>query len=180
MRYEDVIQFWFGELTQKDWFGGSPELDARIRERFGATHDAVAAGETFQWRSAPQGRLAEVIVLDQFSRNMFRGSGRAFAYDSLALVLAQETVAQRLDEQLDTAQRKFLYTPYIHSESLVIQDEGLRLFTPVGDENTLKFVHMHIDVLKRFGRFPKRYAVLGRESTPEELEYIASTGNRPF
>ena len=175
MQHRDVIQFWFGELKEADWWGGSPELDQRIRDRFSATHAAVAAGETFGWRTTAEGRLAEVIVLDQFSRNMFRGSGRAFAYDGMALVLAQEAVAQHADEQLVGPKRTFLYTPYIHSESLVVQSEGLRLYTPVADERTLGFVRMHIDVLKRFGRFPKRNAVLGRESTADELVHIQTS-----
>src|SRR4051794_11120232 len=100
MQAADVINFWFTELTYKEWFSSSPELDARIAERFASTHAAVAAGETFHWRATPEGRLAEVLVLDQFSRQMFRGTGRAFAYDGIALVLAQEAVARQADEQL--------------------------------------------------------------------------------
>jgi uncharacterized protein (DUF924 family) len=179
MRYEDVIDFWFGELTFKEWFGSSPELDARIRDRFAATHAAVAAGETFRWRATPEGRLAEVLVLDQFSRQIFRGSGRAFAYDGIALVLAQEAVAQRADEQLPGPKKNFLYMPYMHSESLVVHEESQRLFAATGDENAIKFEGMHLAVVKRFGRFPKRNALLGRESTPEELAYIASNDS-PF
>lgn len=179
MRHEDVIQFWFGELTSKEWFSASPELDAKIRDRFSATHAAVAAGETFGWRTTPEGRLAEVLVLDQFSRQLFRGTGRSFAYDGIALVLAQEAVAQNADAALTVQQRNFLYMPYMHSESLVIHAESDRLFTANGDANALKFERMHADVIKRFGRFPKRNALLGRETTPEELEYI-KTSSAPF
>ena len=179
MRHDDVIQFWFGELTYKEWFQSSPELDQKIRDRFGATHAAVAAGETFSWRATPEGRLAEVLVLDQFSRQMFRGSGKSFATDGIALVLAQEAVARGDDKPLTVQQRNFLYMPYMHSESLVIHAESDRLFIANGDDNALKFERMHCDVIKRFGRFPKRNALLGRDSTPEELEYIA-TSKAPF
>jgi uncharacterized protein (DUF924 family) len=175
----DVIGFWFGELTVNDWFGGSKDLDARIAEKFSSTHAAVAAGETFAWRKTAEGRLAEVIVLDQFSRQLYRGSAKSFAFDGMALVMSQEAVAQHADRELSGPKRTFLYMPYMHSESLVVHEEGLRLFTEVGDENALKFERMHADVLRRFGRYPKRNEVLGRESTPEELEYIKS-GNAPF
>jgi uncharacterized protein (DUF924 family) len=175
----DVIRFWFDELTVDDWFGGSKELDARIAEEFSSTHAAVAAGETFAWRKTAEGRLAEVIVLDQFSRQLYRGSAKAFAFDGMALVLSQEAVAQHADEQLVGPKRTFLYMPYMHSESLVVHEEGLRLFTAVGDENALKFERMHMDVLRRFGRYPRRNEVLGRTSTPQELEYMKSA-NAPF
>ena len=176
---DDVIQFWFGELKQDDWFVGSPELDARIKERFGATHAAVAAGETFGWRTTAEGRLAEILVLDQFSRNIYRGSGKAFAFDGIALVLSQEAVARGADQQLEGPRRTFLYMPYMHSESPVVHEEAMRLFTAMGDENVLKYERAHYEVIKRFGRYPRRNAPLGRESTPEELEYIAKNAG-PF
>jgi uncharacterized protein (DUF924 family) len=178
-RADEVIQFWFEELTQKDWWGSSPELDARIAQRFSTIHAAVAAGETFRWRLTAEGRLAEVIVLDQFSRQMFRGTGRAFAYDGIALVLAQEAVAQRADEQLTSEQRTFLYMPYMHSESLIVHDEALRLFESLGNDWVAGFERRHRDVIVRFGRYPKRNAALGRTSTPEELAYIRE-GSDPF
>ena len=111
---------------------------------------------------------------DQFSRQLFRGHPRAFGQDSMALALAQEAVAGGHDRALETARRKFLYMPYMHSESLVIHEETLRLFTALGEEETLKFEIAHADCLRRFGRYPRRNATLGRESTAEELEYIAS------
>jgi len=176
---DDVIQFWFGDLEQKDWFSSSPELDARIKDRFGITHAAVAAGETFGWRATAEGRLAEVIVLDQFSRNIYRGIGKAFAFDAIALVLAQEAVARAVDQQLVGPRRHFLYMPYMHSESPVVHEEAMRLFSELGDDNILKYERAHYEVIKRFGRYPRRNAPLGRESTPEELEYIR-TNSGPF
>jgi uncharacterized protein (DUF924 family) len=115
-----------------------------------------------------------VIVLDQFSRQLHRGSPKAFAQDGMALVLAQEAVAGRFDQALEPQRRMFLYMPYMHSESLVIHEEAQRLFTALGDQQQLKYEAIHLDCLKRFGRYPRRNAALGRESTPEELDYIAS------
>lgn len=175
---DDVIQFWF-ELKVEDWFGASPDLDARIKDHFGATHAAVASGETFGWRATADGRLAEIVVLDQFSRNIYRGSGKAFAFDGIALVLAQEAVSRGVDQELQGPRRTFLYMPYMHSESPIVHEEAMRLFTALGDENALKFERAHFDIIKQFGRYPRRNAPLGRESTPAELEYIAKNAG-PF
>lgn len=171
---EDILAFWFVEHGRDDWFGGKPEFDARIAERFGAAHPRIAAGEAWGWRATPAGRLAEVIALDQFSRQLHRGSGAAFASDGMALVLAQEAVAGGFDQRLEPARRMFLYMPYMHSESLVVHEEAVRLFTSLGNEEALKYEQAHVEVLERFGRYPRRNAALGRESTPAELDYIAS------
>jgi uncharacterized protein (DUF924 family) len=171
---EDVIRFWFVDHGQPDWFGGKPEFDAEIAAKFTATHAAVAAGEAYTWRKTAEGRLAEIIVLDQFSRQLFRGQAKAFATDGMALVLAQEAIAQGLDKELDTMQRTFLYLPYQHSESPSLQAQSLRLFQSIGNEQGIQFARWHVDVIQRFGRFPKRNKALGRESTPEELAYINS------
>jgi len=171
---DDVLAFWFEEHGEDDWFAGKPEFDAAIAARFTATHEAVSAGEGYLWRKSIAGRLAEIIVLDQFSRQLHRGNGRAFAQDRMALVLAQEAVAQQLDRDLPAERRTFLYMPYMHSESMVIQAHSLRLFQGLGDEKSTQFAQWHVDVIRRFGRFPKRNAPLGRESTAEELAYMAS------
>lgn len=171
---QDVIEFWFVEHGPEDWFSANPEFDRRLADAFAETHAAVARGEAWQWRETPDGRLAEIIVLDQFSRQLFRGSPQAFATDSMALALAQEAVAGGHDKALEQARRKFLYMPYMHSESLPIHDEAFRLFTSLGEEETLKYEVAHADCLRRFGRYPRRNAALGRQSTAEELEYIAS------
>lgn len=171
---EDVLRFWFDEHGPDDWFAAEPAFDRRIAERFAATHEAAARGEAWRWRETPAGRLAEIIVLDQFSRQLFRNDPRAFASDAMALALAQEAVANGHDKALDPVQRRFLYMPYMHSESLVIHDEALRLFTELGDESTLKYEIAHADTLRRFGRYPRRNAALSRESTAEELAYMAA------
>lgn len=171
---EQVLHFWFVEHGQKDWFGGGPEFDARLAAAFTETHLAVAAGEAWGWRGTPEGRLAEIIVLDQFSRQIHRGEARAFASDPMALALAQEAVAGGHDLMLDQQKRMFMYMPYMHSESLVVHEEALRLFSALGIEETLKFEQAHFDLLKRFGRYPRRNAALGRASTSVEAEYCAS------
>jgi uncharacterized protein (DUF924 family) len=172
--HDDVLRFWFVEHGPDDWFAGGADFDARLAERFTETHSRVAVGEAFPWRGTAEGRLAEVIVLDQFSRQLYRGSPKAFARDGMALVLAQEAVAGGFDRALEPQRRTFLYMPYMHSESLVIHEEAMRLFTAPGFEEQLKYEVAHFDCLKRFGRYPRRNAALGRESTPEELDYIAA------
>ena len=125
-----------------------------------------------QGQRGPAGRCAEIIVLDQFSRNLFRGSARAFAQDGMALALAQEAVAAGADQRMTDDQRYFTYMPYMHAESLVVHEEALRLFTALGHAEALRFEKAHRDVIERFGRYPARNAVLGRESTAEELSYL--------
>ncbi len=172
----DILDFWFVQHTRDDWFGSSPEFDARIAEEFGETHAAVARGEAWTWRVTPEGRLAEIIVLDQFSRQIFRGRAEAFATDRMALALAQEAVAGGHHNFLPAMpQRMFLLLPYQHSESAVVQAESVRLHTALGVPEMLEFAEGHADCIRRFGRFPKRNAALGRQSTAEELEYIANT-----
>ena len=171
----DVLDFWFVQHGQEDWFGASPEFDTLIETEFSETHAAAARGEAWNWRTTAEGRLAEIIVLDQFSRQLFRGRGEAFACDGMALTLAQEAVAGGHHSFLPMPQRMFMLLPYQHSESVVVQAESVRLHTVLGVPEILKFAEGHAGVIKRFGRFPKRNAALGRQSTEDELEYIAST-----
>lgn len=171
----DVLSFWFVEHGQPDWFGGKPEFDAKIAEQFSETYSAVAHGEGWRWRTTPNGRLAEIIVLDQFPRQLFRGRPEAFATDAMALALAQEAVAGGHYNFLPMPQRMFVLLPYMHSESAVVQAESLRLHTALGAPELLKFAEGHEQCIARFGRFPKRNVALGRTNTPEEAEYIAST-----
>jgi uncharacterized protein (DUF924 family) len=175
---DDVLDFWFVEHGQKEWFGGGPEFDRKLAGRFAETHEAVARGEAWTWRATPEGRLAEIIVLDQFSRQIHRGSPLAFASDDMALALAQEAVAGGHDVALEPVRRRFMYMPYMHSESLLVHEEAMRLFTALGDAEMLKYEGLHAACLRRFGRYPSRNAVLGRESTPEELDYIAGDEDR--
>lgn len=174
---EDVLQFWFGELTPDDWWRRDTALDQRIADRFGRTLAAAAHCELHAWRATARGRLAEVIVLDQFSRNVHRDTAAAFANDALALALAQEAVARGCDLELPAAERAFLYLPWMHSESALIHEEALRLFAAPGLEKNLDFEQRHKAIIDRFGRYPHRNALLGRTSTAEELEFLKQPGS---
>lgn len=179
MNCEDIIEFWFGETDPGNWFVRSEAFDQTIRQRFSAVHAAAAHCELGNWRRSAEGRLAEVIVLDQFSRNLFRDSARAFACDGLALALAQEAVRMGADWAMPPAQKAFLYMPYMHSESPLIHEQAIRLFSQPGLEYNLEFELKHKAVIDRFGRYPHRNALLGRESDPEELAFLAQPGS-PF
>ncbi len=174
---QDILHFWFEELSEKQHFVKDPALDAAIRQRFGATLEAAARCELFGWRSTTQGRLAEIVVLDQFSRNLFRDTPRAFAQDPLALVLAQELVASGQDRALPPTQLAFAYMPYMHSESAVVQAESVRLFAQPGLEDNLNFALRHQEIVVRFGRFPHRNSQLGRTSSAEELAFLSQPGS---
>jgi uncharacterized protein (DUF924 family) len=174
-----VLDFWFVDHGSKDWYSGSQRFDVELRIVFAPTLKRAECSELWQWRSTPQGRLAEIIVLDQFSRQLYRRSGRAFASDALALALAQEAVAQGQDKALDKDGRQFLYMPYMHSESLAVHDEALRLFETLGND-ALEYEKKHREVLLQFGRYPMRNAALARTSTAAELAYIAERGGNMF
>lgn len=167
-----VLSFWFDEIPHSLWFKKDVNFDAKIRNRFLALHHSACQGECFRWRESIEGRLAEIIVLDQFSRNLFRDSSLSFACDGMSLILAQEAVATELDRQLPPEKRAFLYMPYMHSESLLIHDEAMKLFNQPGLEDNFKFEVKHRDIIKRFGRYPHRNAILNRASTEEELEFL--------
>jgi len=177
MQPQSIPHFWFTELTPKQHFAKDAALDEAIRTRFGATLEAAARCELFAWRATPEGRLAEVLVLDQFSRNVYRDTPRAFAQDALALVLAQELVASGHDGSLPEAQRSFAYMPYMHSESALVHTQAVALFTQLGNENNLDFELRHKAIIDRFGRYPHRNALLGRTSTPEELAFLSEPGS---
>ena len=177
MQAQNVLHFWFEELTDKQHFVKDAALDETIRTRFGAVLVAAAQCELFAWRAAPAGRLAEIIVLDQFSRNIYRGTPPAFAQDALALALAQELVASGQDQLLSTAQRRFAYMPYMHSESALIHAQAVQLFAQPGLENGLDFELRHQVIIDRFGRFPHRNALLGRTSTAEVMAFLDEPGS---
>jgi uncharacterized protein (DUF924 family) len=174
---DDILHFWFEELSAKQHFAKDAALDAAMRERFGATLEAAARCELFGWRHTAQGRLAEILLLDQFSRNVYRDTARAFAQDALALALAQALVASGQDQQLPSAQRPFAYMPYMHSESLVVHTESVRLFGQPGLESNFDFALRHQAIIARFGRFPHRNAVMGRTSSVEELAFLEQPGS---
>jgi uncharacterized protein (DUF924 family) len=170
----DVLKFWFEDHGQEDWFGGKPEFDAEIAAGFAPTHAALALGEGWGWRDKPDGRLAEIIVLDQFSRQLFRGQAEAFASDGMALALAEEAVGGGHHQFLPPERRGFVLMPFMHSESPAMQAESVRLHTALGNPDALKFAEGHAAVIRRFGRFPRRNKALDRTSTQDELDYMAS------
>lgn len=179
--HEEILRFWLVETTPRQWWTADPALDAVIAERFGAVHEAAARGELAAWRDTPRGRLAEVIVLDQFSRNLHRHHPRAWACDGMALVLAQEAVSGGHDQALAPApERAFLYMPFMHSESRLIHVQAERLFASLGAPGRGNFEAelWHKAIVDRYGRYPHRNEVLGRVSTPQELEFLRQPGSR--
>jgi uncharacterized protein (DUF924 family) len=177
MHPDDILRFWFEELTPAQHFAQDDAVDEMIRARFQEVWEAGRRGVLWAWRGTPQGRLAEIVVLDQFSRNLRRGSPEAFAQDAMALVLTQELVAAGHDKALAPQQRAFAYMPYMHSESPAIHARAMELFNQPGLDNNLKFEVAHRDIIERFGRYPHRNAALGRASTPNELAFLAEPGS---
>lgn len=175
--HEAVLTCWFRELEPKQWWVADPALDAQIRERFGDTLARAARGELSAWRETAQGRLAEIIVLDQFSRNIYRGTPAAFAQDPVALVLAQEAIGAGAPAALSPIQRNFLYMPFMHSESRLVHEWAERLFRDNGLEDNYRYELRHKEIIDRFGRYPHRNAILRRESTPEELAFLEQPGS---
>ncbi len=174
---QDVLHFWFTELEVKQHFAKDAVLDATIADRFGKLLLAAIRGELWSWRETAPGRLAEIILLDQFSRNIWRDTPRAFAQDPQALTLAQELAASGLGETLSTVQRSFAWIPFMHSESSQVHEQAVHLFAQPGLENTQSFAVSHRAIIDRFGRYPHRNAILGRESTAEEIEFLAGPGS---
>lgn len=174
---DTVIRFWFDETSPKQWFSQDDGFDALISTRFNTTLEHAKQAELYHWRITPAGRLAEIIVLDQFSRNIYRNSAKAFEADPLALVLAQEAVARQADIDLTPKQVPFLFMPYMHSESAAIHQVALALFNKDAAKANLAFELRHKAIIDRFGRYPHRNEVLGRESTPEERIFLAQAGS---
>lgn len=184
----DVLDFWFGAPGSAEygrvralWFEKSPATDDAIRARFGAAVEAALHGAFEDWRTTPRGALALILLLDQFTRNVFRDTPRAFAGDARALATAQALVERGDDRSLTPYERQFAYLPFEHSEDRAAQETSLRLFTQLardGVPEALEWARKHYDVIARFGRYPHRNAILGRESTPEELEFLQQPGSR--
>ena len=177
MHVADVLKFWFDELEPIQWWKKDESVDRQIEARYGATHRQAIAGELDSWRVSPEGRLAEVIVLDQFSRNIHRDTPLAFAFDGMALLLAQEAVRMGADQQTDVEKRVFFYMPYMHSESALVHETAEQLFSQPGAEFNYEFELKHKAIIDRFGRYPHRNAILGRESSLEELEFLQQPGS---
>lgn len=172
MNYKQVLDFWFDPENKEFWFSKSDEFDLELEEKFGHTLQQAMQCELWTWRETAEGRLAEIIVLDQFSRNLFRDHPASFAQDPLALSLAQEAVRLDLDQQLAPDQRCFMYMPFMHSESKIIHAQALQLFEALGNPINLDFELKHKTIIDRFGRYPHRNQILERESTPEEVEFL--------
>ncbi|MCB2021239.1 MAG: DUF924 domain-containing protein [Burkholderiaceae bacterium] len=184
-----VLDFWFGApgsatdgKARAEWFRKDDAFDREIERRFASQMDSALAGGLREWDAAPRSALARILLLDQFTRNVFRDTPRAFAGDALALEAARDMVARGADEALTPQQRAFAYLPFEHAEDLAVQDESLRLFTRLataaeGFDGSLDFAQRHHAIIARFGRFPHRNAILGRTSTPEELAFLRQPGS---
>lgn len=171
-----VLNFWFVETTPKQRFTKDPAYDERMKAAFLDTYWEVMEGNTLEWRQTPAGRLAEIIVLDQFARNIFRGEAQSFAGDQLALTLAKEAIAAGADQQVPEEQRLFFYMPYMHSESPVVHEQAVKIFTKYGNETNLEYELKHKAVIDEFGRYPHRNEALGRETTVAEKAWLDAGG----
>ena len=183
-----ILDFWFGKPDEADygksrkvWFTKKPEFDQEVRSRFVIDYQQAAAGHLDDWKASPLGCLALIILLDQFPRNMFRGQPQAFATDPQSLAYAHHTVTQGFDKELLPIQRCFVYLPFEHSENLAHQRQAIELFSTLKDypecASGVDYAHRHLKVIERFGRFPHRNEILGRETTPEEAEFLKQPGS---
>jgi len=184
-----VLDFWFGQPTdpeygkdRKAWFAKDEAFDAEVRSSLGTTIEQGLRGELDAWAADGRPALARIVLLDQLTRNAFRDTPRAFAGDALALAAASRMVGERSDEALPTFMRAFVYRPFEHAEGLAMQDEAVRLFTRLVAEDpaagpNLDYAHRHRAVIERFGRFPHRNVILGRQSTAEEIEFLKLPGS---
>jgi uncharacterized protein (DUF924 family) len=176
MTPESILSFWFGEIDPKSWWKKDSAFDEAVRARFLDFHTAATRGEFFSWRHDARGRLAEILVLDQFSRNMFRHTAAAFSSDPLALLLAQEAIGSGVPDRLPASEAAFILMPIMHSESVLVHEAFARCFTLPGLSGTLGYENRHLEILKRFGRYPHRNALLGRASTDDEVAFLRGPG----
>jgi len=168
----DVLGFWFDELEPKDWFEVNAKVDEEISRRFSALHERLSEADTDKFLSDPDTALAAIIVLDQFSRNMFRKTGKAFASDPKALAIAKAALAKGYVELVPEKRRSFFRMPFMHSENLADQQRCVELFEAAGDEYSAKFAREHLEIIRRFGRFPHRNKALDRPSTAREIAFL--------
>lgn len=174
MTPEQVLDFWFSERSRAHWFKSTPEYDREVGSRFATAWEQARDGQLADWEEGAAGALALVILLDQFPLNMFRNGSQGYSTEALSRQVAGRAIARGYDRELPTERRAFLYLPYMHSESLVDQERSVELFTALGREENLVWARHHREIVRRFGRFPHRNAVLGRESTQLELEWLQS------
>lgn len=173
----DVLNFWFDELTPKDWYKKNSDLDLKIKEKFEQVYWQATRGELYLWRETLRGRLAEIIVLDQFSRNMFRNHKQAFKFDSLAVILSQEALQDKNFTSLSSTEQSFVLMPLMHSESKLIHELAVKEFSRPGLENNLDYEYKHKAIIDRFGRYPHRNDIMGRPSTQEEIDFLKEPGS---
>lgn len=184
----EILDFWFGRPDEaiyghphQVWFIKKPKFDREIRNRFLSVYEQAAMGQLEDWKDSPLSCLALILLLDQFPRNMFRGTAQAFATDPQALSAAQYAVSQGFDQELLPVQRWFIYLPFEHSEDLAMQQQNIQLFNQLKDDphtlKTINYAVRHLEIIKRFGRFPHRNQILGRASTPEEVEFLKQPGS---
>ena len=176
--YQEIIEFWFEEIDASQWWKKDEGFDETIRRRFLDVHRKAVRCELYVWRKTSLGALAEIIILDQFSRNMFRDKPQSFAYDSLALALAQSAISCGFDSALSKEKRSFLYMPFMHSESLEIHAVAESLFSKLGVQSSIEYEKRHKEIIEKFGRYPHRNKILGRVSTPEEEAFLRLPGSR--
>lgn len=174
---QTVLNFWFKEVKPSQWWVKDIGFDQLIKEKFGELHQRAVNCELYEWRQSANGRLAEIVVLDQFSRNIFRNTPLSFSNDSLALALSQEAIANKSDQQLSPIENNFLYMPFMHSESLAIHNVARRLYEKNGIESSYEFELKHRAIIKKFGRYPHRNSILKRASSTEETEFLTSPGS---
>ena len=174
----DILQFWFEEARPEEWFQKNDAFDQKIISRFSADFDKAMLGEYDAWVDTAHGALALIILLDQFSRNMFRSTAKAFSGDSKALEIAIHAVGAGLDQEIDPVQRRFMYLPFEHSEEMADQRRSVALFETLKDNDPIGYEYAvkHLGVIERFGRFPHRNKALGRENTAAETEYLLQPG----
>ena len=177
MKPEEVLTFWFEEIDAASWWKKDESFDREIERRFRDVHAQAIKCECYAWRSSPRGRLAEIIVLDQFSRNIYRDHALSFAADPLALALAQEAISVDADAALTPTERNFLYMPFMHSESLMIHEVAVVLFAAMGKDGNLNFELKHKKIIDVYERYPHRNEILGRESTEAEIEFLKGPGS---
>ncbi len=173
---QEILEFWFGRLTRQQWFQRSDALDEEISRRFSDVHLSLARGEVENWRETPESRLAAIIVLDQFSRHIYRGTALAFATDWMALREAKLALSAGADADTPPERRGFIYLPFEHSEDIADQERSVALFEALGDAEYLDYAQRHLAVIRQFGRFPHRNVFLGRETTDAELDYLSKPG----
>lgn len=171
---ESIIDFWFSETCKSCWFNSTPEIDQQIKQSYESLWLSASRGELDEWREQPHSALALVIILDQFPLNMFRGSGQSFSTEAASRDIARYAIDKEFDASLSNEQKMFLYLPFMHSEDIKDQNYSVELFTKAGLDENAKWAEHHRNIVKQFGRFPHRNSLLGRESSAEEIQWLAS------